>query len=195
MLAAFTMGARGFRSSWPKSARNSSLRRSASCSRSREILLLRGRSLELRGALTTTRASSSRFSCTRIPASCGSSSANTRTLARSRSGITGTEHVIDRARLHSRCTQVDDRSPVHRRDEDDRRLLKARMLADHRGQLEPVEVRHADVHEDDRDMSVLRRCSSASLAEPGLDEVLAELAEDRLVGRAASRAGRRPAGC
>ena len=36
--------------------------------------------------------------------------------------------------------------------EDDRGALKTRMLADHRRQLEPVELRHAYVDEDDRDL-------------------------------------------
>ena len=41
---------------------------------------------------------------------------------------------------------------MDRRDEDDRGLLEARMLADHRGELEAVELRHADVDQDDGDV-------------------------------------------
>ncbi len=41
---------------------------------------------------------------------------------------------------------------VHRGDEDDGGLLEARMLADHVGEFEAVDFRHADVHEDNRDV-------------------------------------------
>jgi hypothetical protein len=37
-------------------------------------------------------------------------------------------------------------------DEDDRGVLEARMLADHGSELEAVELRHADVHQDDGDL-------------------------------------------
>ncbi len=43
---------------------------------------------------------------------------------------------------------------VHRRDEDDRRLLIARMLPDDLRQLEAVQLRHADVHQHDRDVGL-----------------------------------------
>jgi hypothetical protein len=41
---------------------------------------------------------------------------------------------------------------MHRRDEDDRRILVTGMLADHRGELEAVELGHADIHQDDGDV-------------------------------------------
>ena len=59
-------------------------------------------------------------------------------------------HVIDRSRrIAAQQVEV---GHLDRRDEDDRGLLKARVLADHRRQLEAVEVGHADVDEHDRDV-------------------------------------------
>ena len=52
-------------------------------------------------------------------------------------------NVIDRA--HLVAAQPVDIADLDRRDEDHRRLLEARMLADHGGELEAVELRHADV--------------------------------------------------
>ena len=101
-------------------------------------------------------------------------------------------HVVDRA--HLVAAQMIDLGEMNRRDEDHRDLLEARMLADHRRKLEAVQLRHADVHQDDRDL-VLEQVLQRFLAGRRLDEVLAELAKDHLIGRAASRTGRRPAGC
>ncbi len=42
------------------------------------------------------------------------------------------------------------------RDEDDRRLLEARMLADHLGQLEAVQFGHADIDQDHRHVCLSR---------------------------------------
>ena len=59
--------------------------------------------------------------------------------------------------------------------EDDRGLLKARMLADHRGELKAVELWHADVDQDDGDIlleQLLQRLPGGS----SLDEIFAELA-------------------
>ena len=61
-------------------------------------------------------------------------------------------HVVDRA--HLVAAQAVDVGEVDRRDEDDRGLLEARMLADHRGQLEAVELRHADVDQHDGDVGL-----------------------------------------
>ena len=58
---------------------------------------------------------------------------------------------------------------MHRRHEDDRRPLEARVLADHRRQLVAVEVRHADVDQDDGDLVASAGISSASLAELARD--------------------------
>ena len=54
---------------------------------------------------------------------------------------------------------------MHRGNEDDGSFLKAWMLADKIRQLETIEFRHADIHQDDGDIPVLRRCSKASLPE------------------------------
>ncbi len=59
-------------------------------------------------------------------------------------------HVIHRA--HLVAAQAIDVGQMDGGDEDHRRLLEARMLADHRGELEAVELRHADVHEDHGDI-------------------------------------------
>ena len=59
-------------------------------------------------------------------------------------------NVIDGAHLVG--AQAIDVGQMDRRNEDDRGALKTRMLADHRRQLEPVELRHAYVDEDDRDL-------------------------------------------
>ena len=59
-------------------------------------------------------------------------------------------HVVDRA--HLVAAQPIDVGQLDGRDEDDRGLLKARMLADHRRELEAVELRHADVDQNDGDV-------------------------------------------
>ena len=53
-----------------------------------------------------------------------------------------------------------------RRDEDDRRLLKARMLPDHRRQLIAVELRHAHVHQHDGDVVASRHRALRSPSSP-----------------------------
>ena len=73
-------------------------------------------------------------------------------------------------------------------------LLEARMLADHRGELEAVELRHADVDQHDGDVR-LEQLAQRLARRDGLDQVLAELAQDHLVARGACPADRRPAGC
>ena len=59
-------------------------------------------------------------------------------------------HVIDRA--HLIAAQPVDVGQMDGRDEYDRGLAEARMLADHRGELKAVEFRHADVDQDDGDV-------------------------------------------
>ena len=59
-------------------------------------------------------------------------------------------NIIDRAGLiASQQVEIGD---LDRRHEDNRGLLKARVLADHRRQLEPVEVGHADIDQHDGDI-------------------------------------------
>ena len=90
----------------------------------------------------------------------------------------GHRHVVDGAGLIAahpiQIGQVDGGY------EDDRRLLVARVLPQHLGQLEAVELGHADIHQDDGDL-VLEQDLERLARRVGLDEVLAELAEDHLV--------------
>ena len=58
-------------------------------------------------------------------------------------------HIVHRA--HFIAAQAIDVGQMDRRNENDRGLLEARMLADHRRELKSVEVRHADVDEHDGD--------------------------------------------
>ena len=54
------------------------------------------------------------------------------------------------------------------------------MLADHRGELEPVEIRHAHIDQHDSDV-VLEQLLESLIGRTRLDQVLAKLAEDHLV--------------
>ena len=56
---------------------------------------------------------------------------------------------------------------MDRRDENDRSLLEARVLANHRGELEAVELGHADVDQHDRHFR-LEQMLSASRPEAAL---------------------------
>jgi len=75
-------------------------------------------------------------------------------------GDDGHWHVIHRA--HLVAAQPIEIADLDRRDEDDRGLAEARVLADHRGELEAVELGHADVDEDDGNLVLQSRYSSAS---------------------------------
>jgi hypothetical protein len=66
--------------------------------------------------------------------------------------------------------------------EDDRRALEPRMLADHRGELETVELRHADVDQHDTDV-VLQQQHEGFARRVGLEEILVELGENDLVAQ------------
>ena len=94
-------------------------------------------------------------------------------------GHHGDGHVIDRA--HLVAAEMVNLRQMDRRDEDHRDLLEARMFADHRGKLEAVELRHADVHQHDGDL-VLEELFQRLLAGRGLDQVLAQLAQNHLIG-------------
>jgi hypothetical protein len=88
--------------------------------------------------------------------------------------------VVHRAALEA--AQAVDVAEVHGGDEDDRRALVARVLADHRRQLEAVQLRHAHVdqhHGDVRAQQMLERL----LARAGLDQGLPERGEDGLVAQ------------
>ena len=92
--------------------------------------------------------------------------------------------VVDRA--HLVAAQAIHVGQMNGGDEDHRGLLEPRMLADHRGELEAVEVRHADVHQDDRDLR-LQQILQRLLAGRGLDQVFVELMQDDLVAQQLGR--------
>ena len=75
---------------------------------------------------------------------------------------------------------------MHRGDEDDRRLLEARMPVDHGGGLEAVHVRHVDVEQDGGELA-LHQPRERLPARARLDEVEPEVAEDRVVAEQARR--------
>ena len=54
------------------------------------------------------------------------------------------------------------------------------MLADHRGELEAVQLRHADVDQNDRDF-VLEQIFQRLAAGRGVDEIFVELLQDDLI--------------
>ena len=66
--------------------------------------------------------------------------------------------------------------------EDDRGLLETRMLADHRRQLEAVELRHADIHQDDGDI-VLQQLLQRLARRRGFDQIFAETRQNDLVAQ------------
>ena len=87
-------------------------------------------------------------------------------------------HVVHRPTLVA--LELVQLGQVDGRDEDDRRLPEARMLADDLRELEAVQLRHAHVHQDDGDLGLeqpLQRL--AGRARP--DQVLAQVGEDGLV--------------
>ena len=71
-------------------------------------------------------------------------------------------------------------------DEDDRRPPAARMVADHPGELEAVEIRHADVDQHDRDIG-FEQVDERLLRRAGLEQRLAELLQDDLVAQQLGR--------
>jgi hypothetical protein len=71
---------------------------------------------------------------------------------------------------------------VHRRDEDDGQICEARKLADHVGQLEPTNSRHAHVDEHHRYFD-LQKDLQCLLRRMSLNQVSAEIAEDCLIAQ------------
>src|SRR5262249_61440279 len=69
---------------------------------------------------------------------------------------------------------------------DDGGALKARMLADHRRQLKAVELGHADVDQDDRNL-VLEQEFERFLGRSGLEQPLAGPGKNRLVAQQLGR--------
>ncbi len=88
-------------------------------------------------------------------------------------------HVVHRA--HLVAAQPIDVGHLDGGDEDDRGPLEARVIADQRGELETVKLRHADVDQDDRGVVLEQKLQRLARGRR-LDEVLAEIAQDFLVG-------------
>ena len=93
-------------------------------------------------------------------------------------------HVVHRA--HRVAAQAIHVGEMHRGDEDDRRLLKPRMLPDHGRELEAVELRHAHVDQHDGDLA-LEQLLERLARRARLDQVLAELLEHHLVAQELGR--------
>ena len=89
-------------------------------------------------------------------------------------------HVIDAA--HLVAAQPVDVGQMNGRDEDDRGLAKPRMLADHGGQLETVELRHADVDKHHRGV-ILEQELQRFARRRGFHQILVELAENDFVSQ------------
>src|SRR4051812_48420238 len=65
-------------------------------------------------------------------------------------------------------------------DEDDRGFLETRMPVHHVRELKAVDLRHADVHQHDGDI-VAEQLLHGLAGRPGLDQVCAQLSEDRFI--------------
>jgi hypothetical protein len=92
----------------------------------------------------------------------------------------GDRHIVDRPHLVS-AQEIEFRQ-VDGRDEDDRRLLEPRVVPDHRSELKPVEVGHADVHQHDGDIiaqELIERVTSRGR----LEQRLVERLEDYLIAQ------------
>jgi nitroreductase len=66
------------------------------------------------------------------------------------------------------------------RDKNDRGVLKARMIADHPSEFKTVELRHADIAENDSDV-LLKEVLEGLSGGPGFDQVFSEALQCRLV--------------
>ena len=75
---------------------------------------------------------------------------------------------------------------VNRRDENNCRLLEARMLPDDLGKFEAVDLRHADIHQHGRHVH-LEKLFERILGGCRLDKVLVEFAEDGLIAEQFAR--------
>ncbi len=90
----------------------------------------------------------------------------------------GHRDVIHRAALISLdAIQI---RQMYCRDEDDGRLLEARMLVHHIRQLEAIDLRHADVHQHHSDIMTEQHVQSLA-GRPGLDQVLTKIAKNGFV--------------
>src|SRR4029077_774704 len=66
--------------------------------------------------------------------------------------------------------------------EDDRRLLEARVVADHARELEAVEIGHVDIHEHDGDVGAQKMLEGLA-GGIGDEKILAQILEDGFVGQ------------
>ena len=89
-------------------------------------------------------------------------------------------NIVDRS--HLVAAQAIHLGQMNGGDEDDRRFAKARMVADHRGELEAVELGHADVHQHHRDFR-LEQLLQRLAARRGLDQVLVDVTQDDFVAQ------------
>src|SRR4051812_10200571 len=92
--------------------------------------------------------------------------------------------VIDRPRLVA--AQAVEIGNLDGRHEDDRNLLEARVVADHGGELEAIELRHRDVEQDEGDIhlqQLLKRLPRGTR----LDQVLAQLTQNDLIAEQLGR--------
>ena len=96
----------------------------------------------------------------------------------------GHRHIVDRAGAIAFQEIVG--FEAHGRNEDDRRLLMPRVISDHRRKLEPVEIGHADVHQDDRDLG-FQKSRQRFLGGRRLDQCRVQAVEDRLVSKELAR--------
>ena len=69
---------------------------------------------------------------------------------------------------------------MHGRDENNCRLLIARVLADELRQFKTIEFRHADVHQDDGDVG-LQQVLQGFPTRTSLDQVLVQFTENHLI--------------
>jgi hypothetical protein len=87
-------------------------------------------------------------------------------------------HVVHRAHLIAAdAVGVGD---MYRGDKDDRRLAEAGMTADHLGQLEAVEIGHADIDENETDV-ILEKSVERPLGAVRHDKLFIEVAQNDLI--------------
>ena len=87
--------------------------------------------------------------------------------------------VIDRA--HLIAAQMVNFRKMYRGDENDRDLLEPRVLSDQRCKLKAIELRHADIDEDDRNL-ILEKLLQRFFSRHRLDEIVTQRLQDHLIG-------------
>ena len=115
---------------------------------------------------------------------CRANSTKALTLALSTCGTTGRNKIIHRAQFVSLQTVQVGR--VVAGDENDRRLLETRPLANQRGRFKAVHVRHVDVQQNDGEV-IPQQLAERFDAVAGLDDALAQFGQNGLVRQQLSR--------